>query len=104
MLTYLIADLARDADLRKRFDNDPTGVLDEYNISDEHRGVLQSRDTGQLESLLQGEANTLVGKLSPTARFYWPGNQLQLTSIAPTNAPVNTQVDFTANGEMFDTD
>lgn len=102
MLIDLIVDLSRDAELRRRFDENPEAVASKYDIPDEPRQALLARDSSRLETFLQSDATALLLKLVPSPHFYWPGNQLRLTSVAPSSGAVGATIALTAKGELFD--
>ena len=104
MLIHLITDLIRKEDLRRRFDEDPERVIQEYDIPPQSRAALLARDTARLESQLHADASSLLMKLMPTAQFFWPGNQLQVKSIDPSSGQADTDISVTVKGELFATD
>jgi hypothetical protein len=103
MLTELIADLSRQPELRKRFDASPHSFLDAYGVtSEDARKAVLGRDISALLTLLCLEAGDLVRKLVPDARFFWPGNQMELRSVDPSSGATGKSISFTVKGQLFE--
>jgi hypothetical protein len=103
MLFHLIADLSRDPALRERFDREPEVVLDEYEVLEhEPRAAMLNRDVAEVQRLAVDEQQDVLGKLIPSRRFMWPGNEIDVQEVAPSACRRDEAVELTIRGELFD--
>jgi len=103
MLFHLIADLSREATLRERFDCEPEAVLDDYEVLEhEPRAAMLNRDVAEVQRLMVDEQLDVLGKLIPSRRFMWPGNEIDVQEVAPSTCRRDEPVELTIRGELFD--
>lgn len=102
-LLFLLADLARQPDLRRRFLRDPRAVLREYDISPREEADLRSRDPVRLHAALNHEAEALVRSLMTprTVQIPWPDAQPSIDSCDPPSGGVGAPIPFTIEGMFF---
>ncbi|HYN21211.1 MAG TPA: hypothetical protein VE078_09640 [Thermoanaerobaculia bacterium] len=102
MFIYLVVDLARDRELRARFEQNPGAVLEDYLLSKEEEQILVAGEREGLEAELRSQLSGLLDRLHHHNVFLpWPAPPINLKKVSPEKGPLGKVIPFEMTGSYF---
>lgn len=104
MLIHFISDYMRNPEIRRRASRDPVTVLAEYGISPDVQQALRRHDRAAILKIALDELTALLDKTPKAGRYEalgWGAINIEVTSVSPSTAVVNTSTPLTVLGSSF---
>ncbi|AUX27711.1 uncharacterized protein SOCEGT47_083090 [Sorangium cellulosum] len=104
MLIHFISDYMRNPEIRRRASGDPVTVLAEYGISLEVQQALRRHDREAILKIALEELTVLLSGHNKDGGYHvtaWGPVNIQVTSVSPSTATVDSSTPLTVEGVSF---